>query len=91
MSFPVSTRQRYDMFSAAGNRACQRLVQRLLARTEELGEPNALMAAAAVGLDSLSAKFEEVWDTEPRDHVFYEAVLPIAKYHGFTDKVSRYL
>jgi len=79
------------MFSPAGNLAVERLIMRLKKRGNELDDPEKLKAAARAGMAMIEAKHGEVWDAEPRWHIFIEAVRPIAKLHGFEDKVSQYL
>lgn len=64
----------YEMFSKAGERACQSLVNKITKKifgntrvTEDIIEK-----MIDIGMDKISIKHSEVGDSEPRWHIRYE-------------------
>lgn len=57
----------FEMFSTAGNDACQQLLDNLT-RSLDLNDLNATRQALRQGMNAISSLHPEVFDTEPRYH-----------------------
>jgi len=64
--------ENYDMFSAAGNRACAALVNRISKKIKSRTRLTASQVSELVekGMDKISEKHDEVGDTEPRGMIW---------------------
>jgi hypothetical protein len=64
----------YEMFSAAGNRACDTLVKSIQERIMSKERVTAEEIAKSIeeGQVQIEAKHPEVYDTEPRGHICHE-------------------
>jgi len=64
----------YEMFSKAGDRACQSMVnsatKKILGKTRLTKSD--IEKLYTEGINKVEAKYPEVWDTEPRGHIAHQ-------------------
>lgn len=79
----------YEMFSEAGNKACQSMVNS--AKKKILGSKRLTKADVQAlyegGMDKVEAKYPEVWDTEPRGHIAHQLSL-LLKEAGYVYRIN---
>ena len=82
----------YEMFTAAGDKACHALVQKLQKRIQSSIRVTAPEIAQAIeeGQVKIEAKHPEVYDTEPRGHICH-AVSKTLKDAGYGFFIDSYV
>lgn len=83
------TRQSFDMYTAAGDRACASLVNRIAKKIRGTKRitPNELQELYDSGRDKIAKRHGEVFDTEPRVEIA-RAVNTVLKEVGYGFKFS---
>lgn len=71
---------KWQMYTSAGNRACEMAAKRLLRKAGSLNDRKLLMDTFREEMDKVAVKHDEVWDTEPRNE-FYDLRDKIANLH----------
>lgn len=74
----------YEMYSKAGDRACHRLVTQIHRRLESRKRytRDEIMQMIYDGMRSIAEKHGEVYDTEPRQHIFHRVNNDFKRIYG---------
>jgi len=59
----------YEMFSEAGDQACQRLVDKIVKGTYAAPFEKSITKATIEEMNKVAKIHGEIWDTEPRDNI----------------------
>jgi len=72
----------YEMYTTAGNRRVETLVNRMIKNSGKLNTIEKLSKFVDDGMAKIAVRYGEVHDTEPRNHI-HDAAERVAKLHGF--------
>lgn len=84
----------YEMFSQQGNRKCHTLVKNIskkILTSKKFYTNEEIEGWIRKGMDKISEKHEEVWDTEPRNHIVERIDKAVQERYGRGQHLNNYL
>lgn len=84
----------FEMFSQQGNRKCNTLVKNIskkILKSKKYFTNEEIEGWIREGMNKISVKHGEVWDTEPRNHIVERINKVVREHYGRVDDLDNYL
>lgn len=84
----------FEMFSQQGNRKCNTLVKNIskkILKSKKFYTNEEIEGWIREGMDKISVKHGEVWDTEPRNHIVARINKVVQERYGRGEQLNNYL